>query len=679
VGYAPSVTPITLHASDELNPVLTPTELRLPDVEVTAARRPLAAFETPLPLSSPNTETLRREHSISLAHRIDGLPGVRSLTTGGQIGKPVIRAFAGSRVLVLQDGMRLEDYSWSDEDGPSVDADLADRVEVIRGPASLLYGSDAIGGVVNVLPAPLPEAASGSADHGSGIEVYGASNAREFGTFLTLQGARGGFGWRGKFLGRFSGDMHTPDSALSNTGYGAATAQGAVGWHGDWGTTTVRYDHYGGEFKLLEATGPPPGLEGADRGPERKLSDDRVQAMATIPHGKFRFEPKVQWQRHWLSELADAAEVGGSGFTETTIFDLLLTTLSTDLLVHTDVNDRLRTTLGFSGIFQNNDSRAEPPGLPFVPDASINTEAGFGIGQLQVGRVSILGGGRVDHRSLSSDANAELQLEDQDIDDTAGSGNLGAAVRLTHAAVASVNVGRAWRGPNLFELFANGPLLAEGRYVVGSDSLDPETSLNVDGGFRLQTPMVRAEIAGYRNSIDHYISLTPTAQFVPKPGDPSDSLQVFRYESVDALLYGYELGAEVSPVRHLALRGRVDWVRGQDEDNDENLPLMPPLRVDLGAELHSDDFHGLGRSYFSVGVEINDEQKHLHPLDYPTDGYTLLNFGGGIQPTWWGRGFRIDAQVKNAANTEYKSFLSRYKSFAPNPGIDFTFRVGTDF
>lgn len=463
-GYRSYVQHITVSGNADLKVALEQSAFRLPDVNVTASRSPLTEFASPLPISSPTSETLRRNPGMSLAHVVDGLPGVRSLTTGGQIGKPMIRGFAGSRVLVMQNGLRLEDYSWSDEDGPSVDARLADRIEVIRGPTSLLYGSDAMGGVVNVIPAPLPEGANRTK---GGVELQFSSNAPELGLVLHGNGVRGGMGWRLTGIGRIADPLNTPSGELKNTGYGAFNGEAALGWHGDWGSLALRFNQYGGEFKLLEANGPPPGLEGIDEGPERKTADSRVQVVGNFPMKHFRLEPRLQWQQHWLAELADAAEVGGSGFVETTIFDLMLNTFTADVLLHADPSSRLRTTFGVSGTHQSNDSRAPAPGLPFIPDASANTVAGFGVGQLQIGRLSLLGGARFDHRSVTADATPSLSLARTELSDDAFSGNVGIAVPLTQTLTLTANAGRAWRAPNLFELFANGPLLAENRFVLG--------------------------------------------------------------------------------------------------------------------------------------------------------------------------------------------------------------------
>jgi outer membrane receptor protein involved in Fe transport len=188
---------------------------------------------------------------------LERVAGVRTLSTGMQVGKPVIRGLTGSRVLVAEGGLRLEDYAWSDEDGPSIDARLADRIEVVRGPASLLYGSDALGGVVNVIAEPLPEGRGGFS--GGTVEVYGASNNRELGGLLKLRGAQGRFGWSAAVIGRGAADLHTPAGELGNTGYGAVNGQLAAGLRGSWGSVGVRYTRYGGEFKLLEAEGPAAG------------------------------------------------------------------------------------------------------------------------------------------------------------------------------------------------------------------------------------------------------------------------------------------------------------------------------------------------------------------------------------------------------------------------------------
>src|SRR5262245_39490214 len=236
----------------------------LAPVEVTALRNAGAVGSAPLATTVVGQQELRRNHSVSLAHSLQSSPGVRTLSTGQQVGKPVLRGLFGSRVLVLESGLRLEDYSWSDEDAPSIDARLADRAEIIRGPASVLYGSDALGGVVNVIPEALPTAGAGGSFYRTGTELYFATNNIEAGTVFRAEGASGAFGWRATGIGRFGQDLHTPDGELENTGFGAFNGEAVVGYSSSKLSSSLRYVRYGGEFKLLEKEGPPVGSGGEE-------------------------------------------------------------------------------------------------------------------------------------------------------------------------------------------------------------------------------------------------------------------------------------------------------------------------------------------------------------------------------------------------------------------------------
>src|SRR3989449_9015287 len=407
LGFAPLARRVTVSGSTTLDLTLERTSVWVEPVTVTATRAPLDVFSSPLPTEALSEDRLRRAQSVSLTHALAELPGINALTTGQQIGKPVIRGLAGPRVLVLEDGSRLEDYSWSDEDGPSVDARLAQRVEVIRGPASVLYGSDALGGVVNVIPEELPDANGGPRAMHTGFEISGASNNAELEGAARVEGASGGWGWRLFGIGRFASSLHTPVGELDNAGFSAISGEAAVGTRGARGTTTLRYTRYGGEFKLLEAKGPATGETG---GPERKLSDDRMQLAGDYPLGGVRLETKAQWQRHSLLEVSDTGTSPSGAPLEGTAFDLLLNTLTLDVLAHHTVGTRIRGTLGVSGFHQTNDTRGR---IPLVPDARARSAAVFAFEEARLGRVSVLAGGRVDVRRLTADSNAMLGLSAQ--------------------------------------------------------------------------------------------------------------------------------------------------------------------------------------------------------------------------------------------------------------------------
>ena len=649
-GFAPAVCEISVGTGQPaLAIVLAPSAFRLEPVTVTATRQPLASQLSPLPTAALAGDELRRAQSVSLAHVVAALPGVNAITTGLQIGKPVIRGFSGPRVLVLENGSRLEDYSWSDEDGPSVETAFVRRVELIRGPASVLYGSDAVGGVINVIPAALPDAAGGPGFLRTGFTLSAASNNIELAPGAQVEGARGNMGWRVAAIGRHAGNLHTPAGELDNTGFGAFNGEAAAGWRWPAGSSlSARVVHYGGEFKLLEANAPP----GETGGPERKAGDERVQITGQRPWGHWRLEAKAQVQRHSLIEIAD-----DSTGKESEQFNLLLQTGSLDLLLHHG-----GTTFGITTVSQHNDATGREP---IVPNASTLSGAAFAFQQWSPGsgRWTLLAGLRADARRLSADHNDSLGVVAQDRNSQAWSGNAGVVFSPASGLSLSLNVGRAWRAPTLFELFANGPHIGEARYERGDSTLKPETSRGVDLGVRWSGRRARFEVAAYHNRLSDFLYITPTAVFI-------DSLRVYQYGQSQAEMLGGEALVEAEVARGLVARGRVEAVRGTNLTSHEPLPLLPPRRATIGFGW---------RDRFSIDVDAYARPDRPNPLDIPTAGYALVHLGAGADVRLFGRPMRLDIALRNAMNQRYRSFLSRYKEFAFDPGRNLIVRLSSGY
>src|SRR5881409_3827728 len=649
-GFAPAVREIAVGAGQgALEIVLTPSAFNLEPVTVTATRQPLASASSPLPATALAGDELRQAQSVPLAHVVEALPCVRAITTGSQIGKPVIRGFSGPRVLVLENGSRLEDYSWSDEDGPSVETAFVRRVELIRGPASVLYGSDALGGVINVISEALPDAAGGPGFIRTGFTLTAASNNIEIAPGVQVEGARKNLGWRVAAIGRHASNLHTPAGELDNTGFGAFNGEATAGWRWPSGSAlAVRVVHYGGEFKLLEANAPP----GETGGPERKAGDERVQITGQRPWGNWRLEAKAQLQRHSLIEIAD-----DSTGTESEQFNLLLQTGSLDLLLHHG-----GTTFGITSVGQSNDASGREP---IVPNASVLSGAAFAFEQWSPGsgRWTLLAGLRADARRLSAERNDSLGVVGQDRNAQAWSGNAGVVFTpvLGGGLSLSLNVGRAWRAPTLFELFANGPHIGEARYELGDSTMKPEASRGVDLGIRVSGRRARVELAAYHNRMSDYIYITPTAVFI-------DSLRVYQYGQAEAEMLGGEALLEAEIGQGLVARSRVEVVRGTNPTPHEPLPLLPPVRGTVGLAW---------RDRLSVDVDAYARPKRLNPLDIPTAGYALLHLGGGTDVRLFGRAMRLDIALRNALNQRYKSFLSRYKEFAFDPGRNLILRLSS--
>ncbi len=679
-GFAYASRTVTLPAEEPVALALTESPFTAPPVQVTAARVPRPVLDSPLSTAFLSGSALAEETSVSVSHALERLPGVRTVSTGAEIGKPMIRGLTGARVLVLDDGHRMEDYSWSDEDGPSIDPGLADRIEVIRGPASVLYGSDAIGGVANVLAPELPEADGSAAFTRGAAAAYFGSNSREGGGSLSLEGARGRWGWRAAGTGRFAEALHTPDGELDNTGFSSLTGDAAVGVRGDRGTVSLRYARYGGEFKLLEANGPPPGApEGPDAGPERKASDDRVQIDGSLVAGTTRFEMKAQFERHSLIEISDEAAspdtiaapgVVRSAAAEREAFNLLLDTATLDLLAHHRIGSRVSGTAGLSGMLQHNDSRGP---IPLVPDASISSGGAFLFEEARLGRWSLLGGVRGDTRSLTADPDPRLGLP-------AGgrrhwsraSGDLGLVFRPVPRVAVAANAGLAWRAPTLFELYADGPQVADARYLLGRSDLAAERAWNLDGGLRWEGRRVHAEVSAYRNRIDDYIGLYPT-------GGNAGDLPVWEYRRTDAVLTGMELGASAGIRGPWAVTGRLDFVRGNEAATGAPLPLIPPLRSVVGVAGTWRNLRWARSATAGAEVETVAGKTRLAGHEIGSGGYSLVDLHAGISRRLMGRNFDLSLRVRNAADRRYRDFLSRYKAFADNPGRDIRLRAATGF
>lgn len=659
LGYSTVVREVRVEGDTDLSVALRESPVHLPGLVVTATRFPTGVGASPLPTSALDGEALRRGRQAGLAATLEQVPGVRNFSTGAQVGKPVIRGVTGTRVLVMDDGMRLESHNWGDEHGPNADPLLAQRIEVVRGPASVLYGSDALGGVVNVIPPDLPDAIGRPAFARGAFSATAGSNNEELGGAFRLEGAAGRVGFTGTLVGRRAGDYRTPAGRLENSGFKSWSGSVAFGLREPWGDLAVRYNNFTADYEVVEGE-----EEEEEEEPFLAFRDHRVQATGRFWVGAGQVETRFQWQRNWLREfeVPDEAEV-----------DLRMSTYSGDVLYRHERTDRLRGAVGASGFIQTNATRGDEP---LVTDARVAALGVFAFEEISLHpRWTASVGMRGDVRRLEAEENAELGVEEQTRNFSALTGNAGILYRPVEVIGLAANVARGWRAPNFFELFANGEHKGTARFEIGNPSIGPETSLNVDLALRWNHPVVRGEISVFRNDIRDFIFIEPTGDI-----DPESGLRVFRYRSSNALLRGVEGHAEVHPLHELVLRGAFDWVRGEETRTNEPLPLIPPARLGLGVEWHQDVHAPWGeRAYVSFDTEAITRQKRLSEFDIPTAPYTLYHAGAGITFQVGRRSLSADVQVRNLTDKAFRAFLSRYKEFALDQGRTVIVRLTTGF
>ncbi|MBA3554080.1 MAG: TonB-dependent receptor [Gemmatimonadales bacterium] len=660
VGYAPQVVRVSVGDTDvSLDVVLRPTLIELPELQVTASPLATTSLTSPQPTSLLSSEELQANRAPSLGETINSLPGVRSLSTGSGVGKPVIRGLSSNRVLVLADGQRLESQQWGDEHGPQVEAGEAERIEVIRGPASVLYGSDALGGVVNVITPPLPDAIGREPFVGGRVLAsYSTNNEQPDGT-VTVEGASGPVGLRGSFTGRRSDDITTPVGALLNSGGRTLNGSGTVGYRGGFGSVSASYTRRDERVEIHEDPAEDPTAT-----PFQRIAEDRVHLGGSLAAGASHFDIDLGFERNRRREFeeAGAAEVA---------LGLLARTYSGDVRFHHVPLGPFGGIVGVSGLRNEFDKFGEET---LIPENAYNNVGLYAFEQAELGRWNLSLGARYDYRRLSVEDDEELGVVAQRRSYNSVTGNVGVLYRLAEPAAVVLNVGRGYRAPTAFDLFSNGVHEGTVRFERGDSTLENETSVNTDLAIRVQTNALSAEAGVFANYIDNFIFPNPTGEL-----DPESGLQIFDITQGNARLTGFEAAVEYHATTVLHLRGTADYTRGQNRSTDAPLPFIPPFRATYSARLEGGQEGFVQRPYLSVGGESNARQSRLDPEDFAPDGYTLVHLAAGFALPAAGTSIAFDFQLRNALDEDYANFLSRYKTYALDPGRNFVVQVGTEF
>jgi iron complex outermembrane receptor protein len=660
VGYAPQIRRVTLRDRDViLDVTLSPTLIELQELQVTASPLATTSLTSPQPTSVLSSEEVQQNRAASLGETISALPGIRSLSTGSGIGKPVIRGLSSNRVLVLADGQRLENQQWGDEHGPQIEAGEAERIEVIRGPASVLYGSDALGGVVNVVSKALPDAIGQDPFvDASVIATYATNNEQPDGT-LTVEGASGGFGARGSFTGRVSDDVRTPSGALFNSGGRALTGTGSLGHRGSWGSFSATYSHRDERVEIHEDPAEDPGAT-----PFQRIAEDRAQVSGNVPVGASHLDVELGYERNRRREFEaeESAEVA---------LGLLSRTYSADVRLHHPPVRGFAGIVGLSALRNDFEKFGEEA---LIPDNSYDDVALLAFEQAELGRWSFSLGARYDHRRLRVESDPVLGVTAQRRSYNSLTGNLGVLFRVAEPVALVLNLGRGYRSPTAFDLFSNGVHEGTVRFERGDPGLKNETSINTDLAVRIQGRALTAEIGGFANVIDNFIFPDPTGAI-----DPVSGFQIFQITQGDARLIGMEAAVELHAAPFLHLRGTADYTRGQNTSLDTPLPFIPPFRATYSVRLEGGRQRWVQDPYLSLGGESNAKQTRVDPEDFAPEGYTLVHLGAGFGLPLSSRLLGFDFQLRNLFDKAYANFLSRYKTYALDPGRNFIVRVSTEF
>jgi len=670
IGYAPQVRRVTLAEGEvSLDVTLKPSIIELSSVQVTATPTATDPLSSPQPVAVLGAADLRTAQAPSLGETLSGLAGVHSWSTGIGIGKPVIRGLTANRVLVLENGQRLESQQWGDEHSPNVETADADRVEVIRGPASVLYGSDALGGVINVIPKELPDGIGQPPFTRGSVSAAYSSNNREPDATLSVEGASQGFGFRASLTGRSSENARTPDYTLWNSGNLAVGGSTSVGYRSAGasvaGTFTQRDER-------IELTDEDPAAT-----PTQRMSTSVGRVDLSLPMGAARLEVTSGYERSRRREFEDAT-------TTTVGLGLLSQTYTTDVHFHHAPVGRFTGMLGLSGVRTAFDKFGEET---LIPNTTANGLGVYAFEQTDVGRWNLSFGARYDYRHLDVEQDTVIGVTAQTRTYHSVTGNIGVLYHITQPVALVLNVGRGFRAPSSFDLFSNGVHEGTVAFERGDSTLKNETSLNTDLALRIQSGRLAFEAGGFVNLIQDYIYTSPTGAT-----DPGSGFPIFAATQGDARLVGLETSLQYHPTSFLHLQGTADYVRGQNTTTDQPLPNMPPFRATYTLRYEGGGSSGFQSPYVSVGGQSNAAQTRLDPAEaqfyqqafggagYRSTSYTLVNFGAGFALPAGRNLVHFDFTLRNAFDQRYAEYLSRIKTNAPDPGMGRTLiaRVTTE-
>lgn len=624
----------------------------LPTMQVTASAVATDSRRVAQPTAVLSGESLRRSQSASLGETLEQMAGIRSLSMTTGIGKPVIRGLTNNRVVTLANGQRTETQQWGHDHSPNVESADAERLEVVKGPASVLYGSDALGGVVNVVRRKLPSAEGPqNVTRGRLSLGYHSANLAPSAT-LTGEGARGAFGWRVSGTGRRAEDLRTPTGTLPNSGNVTGYVEAATGYHGTSRDVEFTASSRDETIRIADDPITSPGYTGRQR-----IRTQRFTLEGNVRRGQHRLHMQAGYEHNRRSEFDDAS------MREVTLGLSSRTAIAFANWHHAP----WRGIAGVVGTQLQRTSFTTFGTETLIPDNTAQSVGVYALQQKTVGDWSLSGGARYDWRTLDTPGNSVLRLGATSRGFNALTGTAGVVYKATAPVSVAFNVARGFRAPSASDLFANGFHEGTRAFEIGRPDLRVETSVNTDLGIRLRTPRVFGEVTGYVNRIRDYIYLAP----VGVPGRALDSLEV---RQGNARLVGAEAAFTMPLARGFSASVNSDVVHAVNTVDDTALPFVPPMRA-MGT-LRWDE-GGPGRS-FAITTEWNARQTRTFRDDFAPPAWTAVHLSAGFSRLTSRGLINVDVTLRNATNARYRDFMSRYKEFANAAGRALVLRVSTD-
>lgn len=648
---------------DSINPM---KEAILSEVTVQgiAGMQRLKDAASPFMVVSP--KLLHNTIGTSIVDAVGHLPGLAQITTGSGISKPVIRGLGYNRVVVVDQGIRQEGQQWGDEHGLEVDEEGVHSVEVLKGPASLMYGSDAIAGVMILHPERPLEDGTMQAKVGGQYQ----SNNNLYDYRVGFAGNIKGWIWNWHFLDKaaqcYKNDI---DGRVPGSWYKERDVQGMLGINKSWGHAWLR-------FSRVNFT---PGITEGERSSNgslvyspafQKVLHTKVVSDNAWYFGNGTLKAIVGYQQNYRREfeveedavtlLPQSPEVALAMRLHTVNYDIKY--------LHTLPHD-WKLAGGIGGMWQRNINQGEEY---LIPDYHLFDIGFFATAEWQWNKWHFSGGARFDNRHLNTSSLIEggtLRFEGMDKNFTGVTGSLGAVWNVTDKLNARLNVARGFRAPTVSELSSNGVHEGSVQYELGNAGLKPEKSTQLDLGLDYTSHFVSFQASLFCNWISDYI-------FLSRLNYETDGYRTYQYRQGDARLMGGEVSLDVHPFNPLHIENAFCYVRGiqlHQPEESKNLPMMPAPRWTCNVRYEFPNFarNHCRRTFLAAGMEYNFCQNNFYGLDdteTATPGYALFNISAGMDLHIFGHNcIELTLSCQNLFDKVYQPHLSRLKYTDVNP------------
>ena len=667
--------------------------VKLSEVVVNGVTGQSLLRESPLPFLVVSNKELTRSSSTNVIDAIARMPGISQLTTGSGISKPVIRGLGYNRVAVVNDGIRQEGQQWGDEHGIEIDAASVNSVEILKGPASLMYGSDAMAGVIVFRSNPILPQGTMKAN----VETEYQTNNGLFDYSLNFGGNKQGVVWNMRYSEKMAHAYKNKwDGYVPGSQFHERAANALVGLNKQWGFSHLTLGYYHLTPSIIE------GERNEETG-ELEASDDWK------PKGYAKSTP-FQQIHHYKAVVDNSFYVGDGGRLNAVFgyqqnrrqefeepdeaeLDFMLHTMNYDVRYISGDLGGWKISTGVNGMWQQSLNKGEEALIPAYKlfDFGIFTTA-----TRTWERWNLSGGLRFDQRRLHSqgdEGEEEERFHDFKKNLNGLSGSIGTTYCVNNNTHIRLNASRGFRAPNLSELGSNGVHEGSLRYEVGSDGLKPEFSWQIDFGMDYSSHIISAQLSLFANHIDNFIFLERMTAAEEKAlhegNEESVGYDGFQYTAGTARLWGGEASVVVHPFRRLHIENTFSYVATRllhQGDDSRYLPYTPEPRwtMNVRCDLLRQCRH-VAESYASIGLECHLKQDHVftaNDTETATPSYTLLNAAAGTDVLRHGKTlFHISFTANNLLNRAYQNHLSRLKYADVNnvTGRRGVFNMGRNF